>query len=310
MSTHQSIRLLLAVTSPFWRAEEWLSQTSRKDWPQSLLALWSLHRAIDRNGFLKVLSPPQRKQLNLNLASFRPKHSGSLSLSKTKTETLFMLESASLRIADFLADSASWNEKRSWLQRWFNSTSFLTLTESILFSDECIDRILGLQERSIQKKLSTKQLPKTYLEESIYLDLDPVDLYTPYRVLCRWSKTLKLQPGTRVLDLGSGVGRIPITLGLLFPKVEFIGIELMRERHAMAEKARKGLGLRNVRLICGNAAKQGLPPAHYYYLFNPFIGDTLRQVFRQLKNRTRHGKLRVAVAQIELPWSYIKNKIG
>lgn len=308
MSQFNFSQLLLTVTSPSWRAEAWLSQMPQNHWPSCLTALWTLSRKVNKQKLLSSLTDNKKKILLENLAAFRPASAGNPSASQQKLETLFLLESASLRVADHIGEMATWKQKRQWFSAWFKSSVFLNLTESILFSDECLDRILGLHERRIQKKLGTKTLPTPYEEESIYLDLDPSDLYTPYRVLCRWGKKLKLKPGTRVVDLGSGLGRIPLTLGLLYPKVQFIGIELMRERHEVAEAARKGLGLNNVQLICANAAKKGLPAADYYYLFNPFIGDTLRQVFRQLKNKRNHGPFRVAVAQIELPWKYIKKQ--
>lgn len=223
-----------------------------------------------------------------------------------KLEVLFLLQTASLQVAEEMGKRGSWKEKKYWVVQWFKSPSFFKLTESALFSDECLDRILGLHERRVQHRLKNVELPKSYQEEALYLDLDPEDLYTPYRVICRWGKSLKLKPGTRVVDLGSGVGRIPLTLGLLFPKVTFVGIEIMKERHEMAEKARRGLGLSNVQFLCTNAAKRGLPAADYYYFFNPFVGDTLRQVFRQLQNQSAHRAFRIAVAQIELPWNYIR----
>jgi|LakMenEpi03Aug12_release.lakeMendotaPanAssembly.Ray.scaffolds.fasta_scaffold217040_2 SAM-dependent methyltransferase len=308
MSKSNFSKLLLTVTSPLWRAEDWLSKIPKSEWPSALTDLWSLSRRVDKQNFLGSLQERQKEILNEHLSAFRPPAAGKPSSAKQKLEALFLLESASLRAADYLGENATWKQKRSWFSIWFNQPAFLNLTESILFSDECLDRILGLHERRIQKHFGTKTLPSTYEEESIYLDLDPSDLYTPYRVLCRWGKQLRLKPGTRIVDLGSGVGRIPLTLGLLYPKVQFTGIELMKERHEMAEAARKGLGLKNVHFLCGNAAKKGLPQADYYYLFNPFIGDTLRQVFRQLKNKRSHGAFRVAVAQIELPWKYIQKQ--
>jgi SAM-dependent methyltransferase len=305
MSANSFNQLLLTLCSPSWDAGPWLAKIPRKKWPDTLPLLWKLAQKVEKGALLKSLTSSQKDQLLQQLRSLTPRKKGKRSDS-IKLETLFLIETASLRIAEQLGKKSSWIEKRKWCLRWFNSPAFLKLTEGVLFSDECIDRVLGLFERKVQHRLKNSTLPQTYQEEALYLDLDPEDLYTPYRVICRWGKSLKLKPGTKVVDLGSGVGRIPLTLGLLYPKVQFTGIEIMRERHEMAEKTRCGLKLRNVSFVCRNAAKRGLPIADYYYFFNPFVGDTLRQVFRQLKQFSSHRSFKVAVAQIELPWKFIQ----
>jgi len=268
-----------AVSSPSWNAKLWLQSVPRRDWGKVLPLFWKLSKKMEKKRF---------------------------SDKKLKIQTLFQVEMGSLQVAEALGQLATWREKRAWCETWFKSASFLKQMENALFSDECIDRVLGLFERKIQHRLKDMALPKTYQEEALYLDLSPEDLYTPYRVICRWGKSLRLSAGTQVVDMGSGVGRIPLTLGLLNPKVHFTGIEIMKERHEMAEEARRGLQLKNVSFVCKNAARSGLPQADYYYFFNPFVGDTLRQVFRQLHSFSKHRYFRVAVAQIELPWPYVQ----
>lgn len=279
MSLPSPHSVFLAVSSPSWNAQRWIKSIPRKDWGKVLPVFWKLSKKMEKKRFASK---------------------------KLKIQTLFQVEMGSLQVAEALGQLASWKEKRAWCASWFKSASFLKEMENALFSDECIDRVLGLFERKVQHRLKNMELPKIYQEEALYLDLSPEDLYTPYRVICRWGKSLKLKPGTRVVDMGSGVGRIPLTLGVLYPKVDFTGIEIMKERHEMAELARGGLKLRNVTFLCKNAARAGLPQADYYYFFNPFVGDTLRQVFRQLHRLSQHGSFRVAVAQIELPWRYVQ----
>jgi len=268
-----------SVSSPSLNASLWIKSIPRKEWGNILPLFWRVSKKMEKKRF---------------------------SDKKLKIQTLFKVEMGSLQVAEALGQLASWKEKRTWCETWFRSPSFLKQMENALFSDECIDRVLGLFERKVQHRLKDAALPKTYQEEALYLDLSPEDLYTPYRVICRWGKTLKLSSGTKVVDMGSGVGRIPLTLGLLYPKVHFTGIEIMKERHEMAETARRGLKLKNVSFVCKNAARSGLPQADTYYFFNPFVGDTLRQVFRQLQSLSKHGSFRVAVAQIELPWKYVQ----
>lgn len=260
-----------------WDAKSWIQQFSKKEKILCLEALWSASAKLSKK-------------------------------KGRKSEELFKLEWASLKVAEHLGQVLSWPEKRKVFFSWLQSPRFLRLTEKVLFSDEGIDRFLGLFERKVQHQLKDASLPASYYEESLYLDLPPEDLYTPYRVIVRWAKTLQLKKGMEVVDLGSGVGRIPITLGLLYPQVKFSGVEIMKERHQMAERARRGLRIPNVTFICANLSKRGLPLADYYYLFNPFVGDTLRQVFKQLHQVSKRKPIRVAVAKIEAPWAFIRQQ--
>lgn len=305
MTPKQISQLLVSISSPSWTPELWLRSFRQTEWPRLLLDLWRLSHAIEKNNLLRRLTKKQRGELQRNIGLLNPKP-GKTSAPIKKEEVLFLVESASLRFSEAMGKKASWRDKKKWLLKWFKSSEILELTETALYSDECIDRLLRLYERKVQLQFRKKSLPKSYQEEALYLDLPPEDLYTPYRVICLWGKSLKLKAGTQVVDLGSGVGRVPLTLGLLYPKVHFVGIELMQERHQMADTAKRALGISNVKFVCANAAKRGLPIADYYYFFNPFVGTTLRQVFRQLKNYSTHRKFRVAVAQIEAPWKYIR----
>jgi len=270
-------QVLLQVSSPHWKPQAWVDSFSKPQRVKSLELLWHASASL-----------AQKKG--------------------RKSEDLFRLEWASLKVAEYLGKKLTWTEKRKVFLSWLTSPRFLKLSEKVLFSDECIDRFLGLFERKVQHELKDASLPASYYEEALYLDLPPEDLYTPYRIIVRWAKTLELKAGACVVDLGSGVGRIPITLGLLYPSVSFSGIEIMKERHTMAEKARVGLRIPNVTFICANLSKRGLPPADIYYLFNPFIGDTLRQVFKQLRQVSQKKPIQVAVAKIEAPWAYIRRQ--
>ena len=305
MSVQSQAQLLLTLSHPDWNATSWVSSLPARRLKEVLPSLWKLSCALQKENLVNRLSSEQKKQLKRHLSFFKPQGASKRN-HPLKTEALFLVETASLTTSEALGKRIPWTTKKKWLLEWLQKASFQKLTESVLFSDECIDRLLGLLERKVQHKVNNASLPKNYQEEALYLDLSPEDLFTPYRVICRWGNRLKLKPGMQIVDLGSGIGRLPLTLGLLYPQVFFTGIEIMKERHEMAEHARKNLKLKNVQLLCANAAKQGLPKADYYYFFNPFVGHTLRQVFRHLKKQAAFGKFRIAVAQIELPWNYIR----
>lgn len=60
------------------------------------------------------------------------------------------------------------------------------------------------------------------------------------------SKFIDFQPGTKVLDLGTGGGLPGIPLAILYPEVEFHLIDSIDKKIKVAESVYKALGLRNV----------------------------------------------------------------
>jgi tRNA G46 methylase TrmB len=62
-------------------------------------------------------------------------------------------------------------------------------------------------------------------------------------------------PNTRVLDIGSGVGKFCITAGFFHPETTFSGIEQRRELYNFAEAAKAGIDLPNVTFTHGNLTR-------------------------------------------------------
>lgn len=97
-----------------------------------------------------------------------------------------------------------------------------------------------------------------------------------------WSATIDIinqmnpLPGELVVDIGSGVGRLGLMLGLLRPEVEFVGMELVEARVDAAHEAAVESGFKNVEFEQANLAdpKVDLPVADYFYMFNPFTPKT------------------------------------
>jgi SAM-dependent methyltransferase len=287
----------------------------QKSWLNALLQTieWSFPEKASLRKRLTFLSTEQSKEL-LNSVNYWRSEAKLTPLKKPSDKT-FQVEIAHLaklkafQISKMMAQKGSEKNKRDWVLKTLKSEFFLTLSKKTFLGDECLDRILGLNERKVKTKLFGKNLKALYRNEDIYLDLDPEDLFTPYRVLAQISDQLKFKRGDSLIDLGSGLGRVGIVLGLLNPQLKFLGFELMTERHQQAQNASRRLGLsRRINFICGDLSRTLIPNASYYYLFNPFSYLTLRRVFQELYRNSEKKKIRVLMAQVGRPPRMVKRQ--
>jgi SAM-dependent methyltransferase len=89
------------------------------------------------------------------------------------------------------------------------------------------------------------------------------------------------------LELGCGMGRI-VVMAARYPFRKVIGLELVPELLEAArqnvERARRHLVCDDVELVSGNAADYAIPAdVSVIFLFNPFSGPVLVQVFNRIR---------------------------
>jgi SAM-dependent methyltransferase len=77
-------------------------------------------------------------------------------------------------------------------------------------------------------------------------------------------------PNTRVLDIGSGVGKFCITAGAHHTETQFIGIEQRKELFNYAKIANDELRLSNVSFIHGNLTDLDYDEYDHFYFYNSF----------------------------------------
>lgn len=109
-------------------------------------------------------------------------------------------------------------------------------------------------------------------------------------------KYLNLTKGSKFIDLGSGYGRVGLTLGLLRPDIQFTGFEFVPERVAIANKASQRLLLdRNVQFVTQDLADPNfeIPMADAYYIFDSFSDETYGIIMNQLQVLTQTKKMTV-----------------
>ncbi len=69
------------------------------------------------------------------------------------------------------------------------------------------------------------------------------------------AKVMKFEPGTKVLDIGTGGGFPGIPLAILFPEVHFTLIDSIGKKITVVEAVAAGCGLQNITAIHGRAEK-------------------------------------------------------
>lgn len=102
----------------------------------------------------------------------------------------------------------------------------------------------------------------------------------------------KIRPaqGARVIDLGSGYGRVGFVIGLLRPDIQFTGYEFVGHRVESAQSSAMRAGISDhVRFITQDLSDKEfvIPEAEVYYMYDPFTNDTYHHVFQRLKEIAR-----------------------
>jgi SAM-dependent methyltransferase len=88
------------------------------------------------------------------------------------------------------------------------------------------------------------------------------------------------EPGARVLDIGSGIGKFCLAAGFYFPETYFYGVEQRQELIYLAEEAKQCTQLLNVNFIYANITQVNFKEFDHFYFYNSFYEniDTTNQV--------------------------------
>lgn len=79
------------------------------------------------------------------------------------------------------------------------------------------------------------------------------------------------EKNSKVLDIGSGVGKFCLTGAYYAPNAHFYGIEQRHNLVDLAVKAQKELGIENATFIKGNFTQLNLQDFDHFYFFNSFF---------------------------------------
>jgi hypothetical protein len=98
--------------------------------------------------------------------------------------------------------------------------------------------------------------------------------WTPVDVARRAAKHLIVSPGSRVLDIGSGVGKFCIVGALTTPGT-FVGIEQREPLFAEGQRVCRQYDIPRVEFIHGNMIDLEWGTFDGFYLFNPFLENLI-----------------------------------
>lgn len=82
---------------------------------------------------------------------------------------------------------------------------------------------------------------------------------------------LDLKPGTTFYDLGSGYGKVIVYGALLFPEVQFKGIEILEERYKISDEAIQLSQLSNASVIHADLLLSDISDGDVFYIYNPLF---------------------------------------
>lgn len=93
--------------------------------------------------------------------------------------------------------------------------------------------------------------------------------WTPLAIARKAAEFLA-EPGAKVLDIGSGIGKFCLTAGHYFPETFFYGVEQRNELIYLAEEAKGYLKIPNVNFIYSNITQVNFGKFDHFYFYNSF----------------------------------------
>ncbi len=105
-----------------------------------------------------------------------------------------------------------------------------------------------LKAEQIDQLLATKELYETWNQQINVISRKDMDAFYIHHVLHSLSivTLLKFQPGSRILDLGTGGGFPGIPLAIVFPDVNFHLVDSIGKKIKVVNEVAEGLQLQNI----------------------------------------------------------------
>ncbi|MFY0252656.1 methyltransferase domain-containing protein [Chitinophaga sp. 30R24] len=125
---------------------------------------------------------------------------------------------------------------------------------------------------------STYLKPNCYVNDAAFDWLYPEKIqqlsrrhWTPLSIAKTAARFLAHQPGKKVLDIGSGVGKFCLVGARFFPESTFYGIEQRLELHKYALEAKAATQAHNACFMHGNFTQIDLSGFDGFYFYNAFF---------------------------------------
>lgn len=131
---------------------------------------------------------------------------------------------------------------------------------------------------------STLLKPSCYVNDAAFDWLYPEKIqqlsrrhWTPISIAKTAARFLAHQPGKKILDIGSGVGKFCLVGARFYPESTFFGIEQREELHQQAMEAKEVMQARNAHFIHGNFTQTDLSAYDGFYFYNSFFENLVDQ---------------------------------
>jgi hypothetical protein len=115
---------------------------------------------------------------------------------------------------------------------------------------------------------------------------------TPIRHLLHLIHLTSLTASDTLVDLGSGLGHVPI-LAAILTGAHSIGVELQPAYVATARECAQALGLDRVTFLQQNACEADHSTGTVFYLYTPFTGTILKTVLCRLQHESTSRPIRI-----------------
>lgn len=109
-----------------------------------------------------------------------------------------------------------------------------------------------------------------------------------YDEICHAFDRVQLGPGDRLLDLGSGMGKVTLCAALL-AQATCVGVECSRPLYEQAVQASAELAADRASFLLGDAREAPLGQATVVFMYLPFSGSVLRAVMARLMDQATVG---------------------
>jgi tRNA/tmRNA/rRNA uracil-C5-methylase (TrmA/RlmC/RlmD family) len=156
-------------------------------------------------------------------------------------------------------------------------------TEAMYRAFDQMDEILG-----IRYELDAGMITSPSQTERLYEGAG-AGVQTSYSSILLALDRANVAKDARILDLGSGYGRVGFVLGLLRPDIHFTGIEYVDHRVKDSREVAARAGLSRTEFLTEDLNTFIVPEADVYYMYDPFSRGTYGLVLEQLID---YGKTR------------------
>lgn len=273
--TGESLRLL---RDQQWNLEKESGSGSYADFLKEVFSsnLLSLSHLQE---FLSQRSVKELRLLGEAVADWEPEILAQVNLLSGERKKVFMQFSLQGMVAVFADENTLVQKGNAWAR---------SLEFSFYRTFDGLDQILGFHyEADLEMKRDNT------IKERLYEGAG-VGVQSSYSTLLTALREIHPQQGARIVDLGSGYGRVGLVVGLLRPDMEFVGYEYVPHRVQISNDSCERFGLQERVLFYTQDLSEKsfrIPDAEIYYMFDPFTRETYQHVLAQLVEVSRRQRI-------------------